>query len=44
MPAVNVRGVFLTIQASVAKMRDGGRVVTIGNNTAVGTGSHGGSA
>ena len=36
---VNVRGVFLAIQASVARMRDGGSVVTIGSNTAVRTGS-----
>jgi 3-oxoacyl-[acyl-carrier protein] reductase len=36
---VNVRGVFLAIQASVARMHDGGRVVTIGSNTAVRTGS-----
>jgi 3-oxoacyl-[acyl-carrier protein] reductase len=40
---VNVRGVFLAIQASVARMRDGGRVVTIGSNTAVRTGSQGSS-
>jgi 3-oxoacyl-[acyl-carrier protein] reductase len=41
---VNVRGVFLAIQASVARMHDGGRVVTIGSNTAVRTGSQGSSA
>jgi len=40
---VNVRGVFLAIQASVARMHDGGRVVTIGSNTAVRTGSQGSS-
>jgi 3-oxoacyl-[acyl-carrier protein] reductase len=40
---VNARGVFLAIQASVAWMRDGGRVVTIGSNTAVRTGSRGSS-
>jgi 3-oxoacyl-[acyl-carrier protein] reductase len=40
---VNVRGVFLAIQASVARMRDGGSVVTIGSNTAVRTGSRGSS-
>ncbi|MGV6872046.1 SDR family NAD(P)-dependent oxidoreductase [Pseudochelatococcus sp. B33] len=34
---VNVRGVFLAIQASVARMRDGGRIVTIGSNTAIRT-------
>ena len=33
--AVNVRGVFLAIQASAARMNDGGRIVTIGSNTAV---------
>ncbi len=41
--AVNVRGVFLAIQAAVARMRDGGRVITIGSNTAVRTGTAGGS-
>jgi 3-oxoacyl-[acyl-carrier protein] reductase len=41
---VNVRGVFLAIQASVARMHDGGRIVTIGSNTAVRTGSQGSSA
>ena len=40
---VNVRGVFLAIQATVAQMRDGGRVITIGSNTAIRTGSRGGS-
>jgi 3-oxoacyl-[acyl-carrier protein] reductase len=44
MLAVNVRGVFLAIQGSVAKMRDGGRIVTIGSNTAIRTGSQGASA
>ena len=32
---VNVRGTFLAIQAAVAHMRDGGRVVTIGSNAAI---------
>lgn len=32
---VNVRGVFLAVQAAAARMRDGGRIVTIGSNTAV---------
>jgi len=41
---VNVRGVYLAIQAAVARMRDGGRVVTVGSNTAIRTGSAGGSA
>ncbi|PIM51603.1 oxidoreductase [Roseateles chitinivorans] len=38
---VNVRGVFLAIQAAVAQMRDGGRVITIGSNTAIRTGAPG---
>jgi 3-oxoacyl-[acyl-carrier protein] reductase len=43
MLAVNVRGVFLAIQSSVKRMRDGGRVITIGSNTAVRSGTVGGS-
>lgn len=35
MLTVNVRGVFLSIQATAARMHDGGRIVTIGSNTAV---------
>jgi 3-oxoacyl-[acyl-carrier protein] reductase len=35
MLAVNVRGVFLAIQAAAARMNDGGRLITIGSNTAV---------
>lgn len=35
---VNVRGVFLAIQAAVAQMPDGGRVITIGSNIAIRTG------
>jgi 3-oxoacyl-[acyl-carrier protein] reductase len=38
MLAVNVRGVYLAIQAVAASMRDGGRIVTIGSNTAVRSG------
>ncbi|NLR97020.1 SDR family oxidoreductase [Rhizobium sp. P38BS-XIX] len=38
---VNIRGVFLAIQAAVAQMKDGGRVITIGSNTAVRTGFQG---
>ena len=34
---------FLAIQASAANMRDGGRIITIGSNTAVRTGSPGSS-
>ncbi|GKQ51989.1 3-ketoacyl-ACP reductase [Bradyrhizobium sp. Ce-3] len=41
---VNVRGVFLAMQASTAAMRDGGRIITIGSNTAIRTGAAGGSA
>jgi 3-oxoacyl-[acyl-carrier protein] reductase len=43
MLEVNVRGVFLAIQSSVARMHDGGRIVTIGSNTAIRTGSQGSS-
>ncbi|HVJ37891.1 MAG TPA: SDR family oxidoreductase [Stenotrophomonas sp.] len=35
MLAVNVRGVFLAIQAAAAQLRDGGRIITIGSNAAV---------
>jgi 3-oxoacyl-[acyl-carrier protein] reductase len=38
---VNVRGVYLAIQAGVASLRDGGRVITIGSNTAIRTGMAG---
>lgn len=40
---VNVRGVFLAIQAAAANMHDGGRIITIGSNTAIRTGMPGGS-
>ena len=43
MLAVNIRGVFCAIQSAAARMRDGGRIVTIGSNTAVRTGTAGGS-
>lgn len=43
MLAVNVRGVFIAIQAAVAHMRAGGRVVTIGSNAAVRSGYPGSS-
>jgi len=36
---VNVRGVYLSIQAAAAQMREGGRLVTIGSNTAERTGT-----
>jgi 3-oxoacyl-[acyl-carrier protein] reductase len=35
---VNVRGVFLAIQAAAAHLSEGGRVITIGSNTAVRSG------
>lgn len=34
MLAINVRGVFVAIQAASAQMEDGGRIITIGSNTA----------
>jgi 3-oxoacyl-[acyl-carrier protein] reductase len=34
---VNVRGVFLAIQAAAPHLHDGGRIITIGSNTAVRT-------
>ncbi|SFB61811.1 3-oxoacyl-[acyl-carrier protein] reductase [Rhizobium sp. NFR07] len=40
---VNIRGVFLAIQAAAAKMKDGGRIITIGSNTAERTGMQGAS-
>lgn len=41
---VNIRGVYLSIQAAVPHLRDGGRVVTIGSNVAIRAGSPGVSA
>lgn len=35
MLAVNARGVFVAIQAAAPRLTDGGRVITIGSNTAV---------
>lgn len=43
MLAVNVRGVFLSIQAAAAQLQDGGRIITIGSNAAVRTGTVGSS-
>lgn len=43
MLAVNVRGVFLAIQAAVPHLRDAGRVITIGSNVALRTGTAGAS-
>ena len=37
MLATNVRGVFVAIQAAVPHLTDGGRIITIGSNTAVRT-------
>src|SRR5258706_9841579 len=43
MVAVNVRAVFVAIQASLSHMREGGRVITIGSVTADRTGFPGAS-
>lgn len=43
MLAVNVRGVYLSIQAAAPHIVDGGRVVTIGSNVAIRTGFAGSS-
>jgi 3-oxoacyl-[acyl-carrier protein] reductase len=40
---VNVRGVYLSIQATVPHLVDGARVITIGSNTAIRTGFAGSS-
>src|ERR1700689_1287294 len=37
MVATNVRGVFVAIQASSPHLREGGRIITIGSNTAIRT-------
>jgi 3-oxoacyl-[acyl-carrier protein] reductase len=37
MVATNVRGVFVAIQAAACHLTDGGRIITIGSNTAVRT-------
>jgi 3-oxoacyl-[acyl-carrier protein] reductase len=37
MLATNVRGVFVAIQASAPHIADGGRIITIGSNTAIRT-------
>lgn len=42
--SVNVRGVVLALQASAAAMRDGGRLITIGSNSAIRTGTAIGAA
>lgn len=43
MLRINVRGVYLSIQAAAAQLNDGGRVVTIGSNVAIRTGFPGAS-
>ncbi|WP_174842499.1 SDR family NAD(P)-dependent oxidoreductase [Steroidobacter cummioxidans] len=43
MLSVNVRGVFLAIQAAAAHLSDGGRIITIGSNVAVRSGVVGSS-
>jgi 3-oxoacyl-[acyl-carrier protein] reductase len=40
---INVRGVFLSIQAAAAHLSEGGRIITIGSNTAVRSGYPGSS-
>lgn len=40
---LNFRGVFLSIQAAVPHINDGGRIITIGSNTAIRTGHPGSS-
>lgn len=40
---VNVRGVFLAIQATAARLTEGGRIITIGSNVAVRSGHPGSS-
>ena len=43
MLRINVRGVYLSIQAAAGQMNDGGRIVTIGSNVAIRTGFPGAS-
>lgn len=40
---INVRGVFLAIQAAVPHLHDGGRIITVGSNVAIRTGMPGSS-
>ena len=40
---INVRGVFLAIQAAASRLSDGGRIITIGSNAAVRSGHPGSS-
>jgi 3-oxoacyl-[acyl-carrier protein] reductase len=43
MVAINVRAAFIGIQAAAREMKDGGRIVVIGSNTAIRTAFPGGS-
>jgi 3-oxoacyl-[acyl-carrier protein] reductase len=43
MVAINVRAAFVGIQAAAQQMKEGGRIVVIGSNTAIRTGFPGGS-
>ncbi|MDB5099469.1 MAG: oxidoreductase [Cyanobacteria bacterium RYN_339] len=43
MVAINVRGAFVAIKAAVPHMSGGGRIITIGSNTAIRTAFPGGS-
>ncbi|MEX3918470.1 SDR family oxidoreductase [Paraburkholderia sp. BR10872] len=43
MLSINVRGVFLAIQAAAAQLTEGGRIISIGSNTAVRSGHPGSS-
>ena len=37
MVAINIRAAFIGIQAAARKMKDGGRIIVIGSNTAIRT-------
>lgn len=43
MVAINVRGVFAALHFAAPRMEDGGRIITIGSNTAIRTGFAGSS-
>jgi 3-oxoacyl-[acyl-carrier protein] reductase len=43
MVAINIRAAFIGIQAAARKMKDGGRIILIGSNTAIRTAFPGGS-
>jgi 3-oxoacyl-[acyl-carrier protein] reductase len=43
MVAINIRAAFIGIQAAAARMKDGGRIILIGSNTAIRTAFPGGS-